>query len=127
MTDQQVQPEGVAGPPVGTGMPHSEDPSTEFPDSLWELHTLESWARAFLASLLDLNSRPPVPPPGQAPNAPFLPQGREQVNFYVVALKDNRLGVAATVRHRAPTGEWAYVHHLLKLDLEGNFPSTTAT
>jgi hypothetical protein len=120
MTEQAERvDEDMIGAPIGTGMPHTRNPTEEFPQELWELHTLESWARAFLASLLDSASRPPVPAPGQTPVPPHFSGTtlEDDVNFHVVVLEDSRLGVAATVRHKEPGGEWAHVHHLLKLDL----------
>jgi hypothetical protein len=119
--------EGPIEHPIGMSMPTTEFPPSE--PQLYELHTVESWARAVLMEALDTMSRPPQPPPGQEPEHLPIPFGYGQmdVGFTVVALAPGQVGFAATFSHSALGGRIYYNHHLVKLTVTpSDVPDPTA-
>jgi hypothetical protein len=113
--------------PVGMAMPTTEHPPSA--PQLYELHTVESWARAVLNEALDTMSRPPQPPPGQEPERLPIPfgSGRLTVGFTVVALGPGQVGFGATFSHPAHGGRIYYNHHLVKLAVTpSDVPDPTA-
>jgi hypothetical protein len=123
--DPQVQAEGEGTiVPVGHKVPHGPAPAFDLPLGLWDLHTVESWARAVLQEAMDWVSRPPQRPAGHEPFPVRLPQGNISfdVKFHVMGLDDGSVGAAVTFRREAPGGRWFYSHHLVRLDVRASEP-----
>jgi hypothetical protein len=107
--------EGPIEHPIGMAMPTTEGPPRD--PQLYELHTVESWARAVLNEALESMSRPPQPPPGQDPTVLPIPfgYGSLPVGFHVVALGPGQVGFSLTFSHPALGGRIYYNHHLVKM------------
>jgi hypothetical protein len=123
VSDQQPQtqqPDDGDATPIGETLPHNKSPKG-LPLPLWELHSVESWAKALLADVVDQSSRPNQPNPGTPEEPVSVPAGHhvEDVSITVVKLEDGHVGAGATIKHAAPGGRITYVHHLVKLDIVG--------
>jgi hypothetical protein len=120
MTEQpQTESGDVFATPIGMSVPADGEVSYGIPLPLWELHSVESWAKALLADLLEKSSRPIQPPPGHdiPPAAVGQREAHMNISFLVTRLEDGHMGVSASVKQPAPGGRFVFVHHLVKLDV----------